>query len=337
MDKLERKKIERYSTIGWKPNGIGYVKNHQYRWVRDFTLSGDAPKEFVRVYHYEKKQNWKKSNPSKWPEYIAKTGHKWYPNESITEFLMNRLGEVFGLDMAKSRLLSINGQVRFLSRYFLRRGREQLIHGAEIFAGYLEDAQFVKEIEEEGKAQELFTLQFVEKAVNAIFPNERKYVMHELIRLVLFDALVGNNDRHYYNWGVVLDLSGKNKLRFAPVYDTARGLFWNDEDEKIRRRMTSGGSANVENYLKKYCSGSKPKLGWDGDSKLNHFSMVKHIAETQFYIDKSELQMMFADEVIRKMQEVLDKEFSNLMIFERRILVKMCLQYRFNTIKQIIL
>lgn len=82
-------------------------------------MSGDAPKEFVRVYHYEKGQCWRKSNPKNWPEYIAKTGHKWYPNESITEFLMNRLGEVFGLEMAKSKLLSINGQVRFLSKYFL--------------------------------------------------------------------------------------------------------------------------------------------------------------------------------------------------------------------------
>lgn len=336
MDKLERKKIERYSTIGWKPKGIGSVKKHQYRWVKNFTLSGDAPKEFVQVYHYEEKQSWRKSNPNGWPEYIAKTGHKWYPNESITEFLMNRLGEVFGLDMAKSRLLSINGQVRFLSRYFLRRGHDQLIHGAEIFAGYLEDAQFVEEIEEEGKARELFTMQFVEKAVGAIFPNERNYVMHELIRLVLFDALVGNNDRHFYNWGVVLDLEGKNKMHFAPVYDTARGLFWNDDDEKIRRRMASGGTASVDNYLKKYCSGSKPKLGWEGDSKVNHFSMVQHIVENQFYIDKAELQAMFADNVLRMMQEVLDKEFSDLMIPERRDLVKRCLQYRFNIIKQII-
>lgn len=249
---------------------------------------------------------------------------------------MNRLGEVFGLEMAKSKLLSINGQVRFLSKYFLRRGHEQLIHGAEIFAGYLEDAQLVEEIEQEGKARELFTMQFVEKAVGAIFPNGCDYVMRELVRLLLFDAIVGNNDRHFYNWGVILDLDGKNSMRFAPVYDTARGLFWNDDDEKIRRRMASGGSAGIDGYLKKYCNGSRPKLGWDGDSNLNHFTMVKHIVDSQFYISKAELQAMFADDVLVRMYKVLDKEFLNLMIPERIDLVKMCLQYRFKTIKQIL-
>lgn len=249
MCKLVRKQIERNSSPGWNPKGIEVVKRHQCRWVKDFTLSGDAPKEFVRVYHYEVGQTWTKANAHNWPEYIAKTGHKWYPNESITEYMMNLLGEVFGLNMAKSKLVLINGQVRFLSRYFLRRGHEQLIHGAEIFAGYLEDAQLVEKIEEEGKARELFTLQFVESAVASLFPNDKVYVMHELVRLILFDALVGNNDRHYYNWGVILDLDGKEKLKFAPIYDTARGLFWNDDDEKIRRRMLAGGTASVDKYL----------------------------------------------------------------------------------------
>ncbi len=335
MCKLERKKIERYSTLGWVPKGIEIVKGHQCRWVKDFTLTGDAPKEFVRVYHYEKGQKWNKSNPSNWPEYIAKTGHKWYPNESITEYLMNRLGEVFGLNMAKSRLVLINGQVRFLSRYFLRRGHDQLIHGAEIFAGYLEDDQFVEKIEEEGKARELFTLQFVENAVGALFPNEKDFVMHELVRLILFDALVGNNDRHFYNWGVIMALDGKNRMRFAPVYDTARGLFWNDDDEKVRRRMVAGGTANIERYLRKYCDGSRPKLGWDGDEKLNHFSLVRHIAETEFYINKEELRTTFSEDMLTAMLDTVDKDFSSLMIPERIDLVKRCLQYRFNVIKEL--
>lgn len=64
--------------------------------------------------------------------------------------------------------------------------------------------------------------------------------------------------------------------------------------------------------------------------------MVKQIVDSQFYISKAELQAMFADEVLVRMQEVLDKEFLNLMIPERIDLVKMCLQYRFKTIKQIL-
>lgn len=335
-NKLERKKIERKSTPELNFKGMIIVKSRHCQWVKAFTLSGDAPKEFVRIYHYERGQSWTRSNSKNWPEYIAKTGHKWYPNESITEFLMNRLGEVFGLDMAQSKLVQINGQIRFLSRYFLRRGTEQLIHGAEIFAGYLEDANLVEEIEEEGKARELFTMQFVEKAIAAIFPNKKDYMMHEIVRLILFDALVGNNDRHFYNWGIIQSLDGKSDLRFAPVYDTARGLFWNDDDEKIMRRMSAGGNAGIDKYIRKYCSSSKPKLGWEGELDLNHFSMVKHIYDSSFYIDQNEAETLFADQVLIDMQNVVDTEFSTLMIPERRKLVKMCLQHRFYTIKELI-
>lgn len=87
----------------------------------------------------------RRNNPLTWPLYIAKTGHKWYPVESIT----NRLGRVFGIRMADSRLGVINGQLRFLSRYFLDVEKETLAHGAEIFAGYLKDQAFVEKVEKD--------------------------------------------------------------------------------------------------------------------------------------------------------------------------------------------
>lgn len=170
----------------------------------------------------------------------------------------------------------------------------------------------------------------------SLFPNDKVYVMHELVRLILFDALVGNNDRHYYNWGVILDLDGKEKLKFAPIYDTARGLFWNDDDEKIKRRMLAGGTASVDKYLKKYCEGSRPKLGWDGDENLNHFKIVKHILDQEFYISKDELQSLFDVRILQDMLKMIDSEFSSLMIPQRIDLVKRCLQYRFNVIKELI-
>lgn len=337
MVKLERKNIEKFSSHGkFAMSSIRVVKQHEYRWMHNFTLTGDAPKEFVRIYRFHAHPLCRKSNPNTWPAYIAKVGHKWYPNESITEYLMNQLGHVFGLTMAESELVIINHQLRFLSKYFLRSGKDQLIHGAEIFAGYLEDEKLVFDIEAQGKARDFFTLQFVEKAVTNRFPQDKDYIMRELVRLVLFDAVVGNNDRHYYNWGIVMPVIGKHKVRFAPIYDTARGLFWNDDDDKVRRRMSAGGNANVQQYIKKYCDGSKPKLGWEGDDNINHFRIVEHIIKNQFYITTQELNEMFAEQVLEDMLQVVDRDFSQRMIPERRELIKSCLTYRFNTIKNLL-
>lgn len=51
--------------------------------------------------------------------------------------------------------------------------------------------------------------------------------------MLLFDALTDNNDRHYYNWGVISHIKNEHKPYFLPVYDTAKGLLWNVSDEKV--------------------------------------------------------------------------------------------------------
>lgn len=87
--------------------------------------------------------------------------------------------------------------------------------------------------------------------------------MNHLVRLLLYDALVGNNDRHFYNWGIVRSIKQSFQPYFSPVYDTARGLFWNDDDDKIIR-CTSDRQHRI-NYIIKYCRKSRPKLGWEGE------------------------------------------------------------------------
>ena len=66
-----------------------------------------------------------------------------------------------------------------------------------IFAGYLEDQVLVESIEKANLSRDLFTLQFVERAVTKAFPKERDAILGDLVRLLLFDAMVGNNDRHF--------------------------------------------------------------------------------------------------------------------------------------------
>ncbi len=333
MDKLIRNNIENHSHKGDVFGlGLEVIKSRDYQWLRDYTLSGDAPKGFVRIYDYEADSMVRRRSPKTWTQYIAKTGHKWYPMESVTEYLLNRLGTVFGLEMADSRLCIINGQLRFLSRYFLRKN-EELVHGAEIFAGYMEDLAFVESIEQANLSRELFTLQFVEKAVEKAFPSEEQYIMRDLVRLLLYDALVGNNDRHFYNWAVIRSIYSNAPARFSPIYDTARGLFWNVSDERLEMRMQQ---KDVSRYVKKYCDTSRPKLGWEGEGELNHFRLVKKIFESEFYIIHGEMRELFSEKVLFSMKETINEEFSRLLSPTRRLMINECLEYRHKKIQEVI-
>ncbi len=147
-----------------KPGIIETFKVKNYFIVTDIAITGDAPKDFIRFYEYG--YGYKK-NTKNWKLYLAKLGHKHYPVESITEFLLSRIGEYFGFKMAETRLAFLGGQIRFLSKYFLSNPRIQVLeHGAEIYAGYLNDKEFVEKVEEIDKARELFTVQFTNEVIN---------------------------------------------------------------------------------------------------------------------------------------------------------------------------
>lgn len=324
--------IKGYSGFKPKHSCIPFPKKHQYYVVTDIAIAGDAPKDFIRYYHYGEGR---KSNPKTWPSYIAKLGHKHYPIESITEHLITRLGETFGFNMAQSKLAGLGGQIRFLSRYFIKSPCKQVLeHGADLYAAYLNDREFVLEIENKHKALEFFTVQFTRDTLMHFFPDDYESLMTEFLKLLVFDALIGNNDRHFYNWAVIRDISNIVRPVFSPIYDSARGLFWNDSEEKLR--LIYNDKSRLDAYIVKYSEGSTPKIGWEGISKLNHFELLEKIRTLPIIINCETMKHVCSEETLNVAFLMIDREFSNLLSSERKALIKKCLSYRHQRIKKII-
>ncbi len=327
---LKGVKIENYSCDNIQYPKTPTLKKHQYFIVSGYTITGDAPKEFIRAYEYGCTS---KGDSKKWPLFIAKTGHKWYPVESITEYLLNKLGVAFGLDMAESKVVMAGNQIRFLSKYFLNKG-EELIHGADLFAGYLGDRSFVEEVEDKNLARDLFTLQFTKKAIKYAYPYHFERILKNFIKMLLFDALVGNNDRHFYNWGVIRHLERDFKPFFSPIYDTARGLFWNESESKIIDLYRNKNRLGL--YINKYCENSKPKIGWDRENNINHFRLVSKIYNNEFGITKNEIKDLFLRSSFDKLIDIVRKDFVYLLSKERKEIILECLNFRYNRILEIL-
>jgi len=329
-------KIENYTdSHSLKVLNVVVLKRRDYFVDDSVTIDGDAPKKFIGIYDYGLLNHKHKRSHKNWVRYIAKTGHKWYPNESVTEFLLNRLGVVFGLRMADSRLAMIGGQLRFLSRYFLDPSHEELIHGADVIAGYLnETPDYIEEVDQQKLTRDLFTLQVIEKAVEHLFPYQKEDIMHDLVKLIIFDALVGNNDRHFFNWGVIRSIESRFKPYFSPVYDTARGLFWNYSENKVYDILVV--NKTVDAQIKKYCNGSRPKIGWEGVKNPNHFQLFKKIYDSEFYISRDEIKAMLSQNILNTMLQEIDAGFRSLMSENRVILISKCLEYRFNEMRKML-
>jgi hypothetical protein len=108
MKKLEKEQLEKVSGYESKLHqAIPRLKHSHYQIISGISVGGDAPKELVKMYLFEPGFA-KVHNKNLWPAYIVKTGHKWYPYESITEYLLNRLGSELGLNMAQAGIIRIS-------------------------------------------------------------------------------------------------------------------------------------------------------------------------------------------------------------------------------------
>jgi hypothetical protein len=312
--------VENYSEFEVQSDpSIETLRSGRFR-KEKLSVFGAAPKDFIRVYEHGSTN---RANPSRWPAYIAKVGHKWYPNESITEHFLTRLGQGLGLRIADSRLMWVRGQLRFLSRFFLRR-QQSLVHGAEIFSRHVGDEEFVREVEENNASRDIFTFQVVEQAVAESFPEQAEDIIRDFTRLLGFDALIGNNDRHYYNWGVITDVTGSITPRFSPIFDTARALFWNTPESGL---LEAEERKQVGQFITNYVVKCTPKTGWDGRRKINHFDLIGAICQERPALGPI-LQELGGFDIVQTAETLMDGEFCNLFSERRRNFVVSCLEKR---------
>jgi hypothetical protein len=317
---------------------IALLKPQNYR-IIDIPVGGDAPKDFIKMYEYG---NSKKGKEGTWKEFIAKVGHKWYPLESITEYMMNKIGEVIGLNMAKSQLRIAHGQIRFLSQYFLKRKEETIMHGSQIYSTHLaeDDEIFVDEIEQKGLSRSLLSFQFTDEAVQGVFREEHKNIMQELVKLLVFDAITGNNDRHFYNWAVITNIISDDKPYFSPIYDTARGLFWNRSDDMIDKKFYEGKGKTRKikvPTLEKYMNASRPKIGWDGwqgKKEINHFQLIE-LVYNNYPEYKNTCNLLLNDVHLQKIYTLLEDEFKLFFTNDRYVLVRECIKKRFEHLQHL--
>jgi len=341
MNRLRKEKSINFSGKIQNETLIPLLKTKHYKVITTVTLDGDAPKEFIKAYFFEQDSSVRKGKSHSWPAFIAKTAEKWYPHESVIEYMINRIGQVLELNMNEIQLVSVNKQIRFLSRYFLKKN-EKLIHGAEICGEYLDDMPLAEEIAEDKKsARELFTFEFIRDAIRTVFPFDFEDLMCGLVKMIVFDGLTGNNDRHFYNWGII-DTTKKTAKKpiFAPLYDSARGMFWNSSDTNLKKLLY-----DYEIYVKKsgviggnkvvnYIANASPRISIESNKQATHFDLVGFIKRysPEYRQIADELSSIEMEEAVLQM---LRYEFYPLFIKERQELLSIVVKKRFETIRNL--
>jgi hypothetical protein len=209
--------------------------------------------------------------------YIVKyPSEKWGDIETYTELLINQFGSACGFDMAHSGVARLDGKLVFVTRSFLARD-EHLIHGSFLIEDHWK-AQGELDGIHRSKEQEFYSVDFVIKTIEEYCGADGQTVIKKFIEMLVFDALVGSNDRHPQNWGVIRDSKTQGGYRLAPIFDTARALLWNTSDAKLAAFQKD------EQLLRNHIARAKPIVGPEraflkakGASSCNHFDFLANL------------------------------------------------------------
>jgi HipA-like C-terminal domain len=217
--------------------------------------------------------------------FIAKAPRRW-PRECVTEAILGTVAKTLPLSVARFRLVRLPDSaglrgIRFMSEVF-RRPHEALVHGVEIAARFLqadpEEMHRVFQLEDKHEERVFYNVDVIVEMLEFLGRNpvERRCLVRDFGKMVVFDAFVGVQDRHAQNWAVVECTTEPSRpLRFAPLYDTARGLFVSHYDWQLAKWEVSPEFCAEK--IKKYAEESSPIFGCLTSAEVNHFELVRHM------------------------------------------------------------
>lgn len=180
--------------------------------------------------------------------FLAKTYDKNI-GELRSEVCASNIGKLFGFPVQKTwfckvpqhRLLGLKHSSGVLVQLDVRRQkdtrrnqfREDLLHGADLIS--IVDKKFgsLKNLKEK---RMVYTLNIVVQSIRNYVNNHKNSsnLWDQFFELLVFDALIGGTDRHYYNWGVLEKADTGEFIRLAPAFDNGISLMWKMEEYRPR-------------------------------------------------------------------------------------------------------
>lgn len=192
--------------------------------------------------------------------WLRKKPLSWRATELAIEAFTLELARRCGYGVAFGRCCTWEtegGVVRgFVSRKFHDTTEEQSVGGL-LLAPKLDLPPDLTPDVVEAQRRTLSTIELTREVLREQEDRYRVDLRGPFLRMLVFDAWIGNSDRHSANWAILVrgPLHG-SACRLAPMYDTAGCLLANLTDETVERRFASGlEDAALQRYAEKCRSG----------------------------------------------------------------------------------
>lgn len=183
-----------------------------------------------------------------------------YTGDFWAEKLAHEIGTLIGIETAKTELGRYDGNLGSFSYYVLLDEGEYLLEGHTIIGDILDFNTSSEIYEQIGRK---YNIQLLEEVLADKFQL--------FLKVIVFDCLIGNTDRHHGNWAFISDDSG-TWLRLSPLYDNGSSLCYLERSNRITLMMKDKTMLEAALFTK-----SKSQIGLGDKRPANHFGMLSYI------------------------------------------------------------
>ncbi len=209
-------------------------------------------------------------------------------SEAASEKMAYEISKLLGIKHAKIELCKHEEKIGIIS-YIIQKEHESLIEFRNLL--YPEDKK------EDKDDKLIFNFGNIIEKMKILFEDDFREI-DNFVRMIMFDCLVGESDRHSENFAIIKNqITGKNS--FSPLYDSACNLCRDLKDEN-----------NLNNFVSKhksfdaYIIRSKTKL-YNADGKIfKQFDLFKEV------VDKFP---KIAGDFINRLKDIDNKQFNDII------------------------
>lgn len=204
--------------------------------------------------------------------YLFKKSKQCYPEQFWAEVIAYRIGCLMGLPVppAFAAVNSKSGTCGALIEWFFDDTTARFVHAGD----------FLQQIYPEFDRQKgtTHTIQYNSNLLRILVGNGLLKTDWRLwwAEALLFDALIGNTDRHQDNWGFIFGSASAddNTAVMAPLFDNGTSL----GHEHFTKRTSSWGDVEFERYISKGYHQVRRNLE-DAPPLRDHLRLLQHTIE----------------------------------------------------------